>query len=60
MSEASEEILEDALNSDVHEVHKVAMQIMTERERTGIVATYDDNAHKGEAFDRSLLLGRLN
>jgi HEAT repeat protein len=60
MSEASEEILQDALNSKEVEVRKVAEQIMAERQRTGVVATFDENAHKGEEFDRSLLLGRLN
>jgi HEAT repeat protein len=60
MSEASEEILQDALDSEEAEVRKAARQIMEERERTGIVATFDENAKKGEDFDRSLLLGRLN
>ena len=57
MSEASEEILQDALHSDDEEVRHVAQTIMDERERTGVVATYDANAHKGEDFNRSLLLG---
>jgi hypothetical protein len=52
--------LQDALDSEEAEVRKAARQIMEERERTGIVATFDENAKKGEDFDRSLLLGRLN
>lgn len=60
MSDASEEILQDALNSKKAEVQKAAQRIMAERARTGIIATYDEDAHKGEEFDRSLLLGNYD
>lgn len=61
MSSASEEILTDALDSDEAGVRKAAQQIMEERERAGgKIATFNENASEGEAFDRSLLLGRLN
>ena len=60
MSAASEEILQDALESEDAEVRKAARRVMEERERTGIVATYNEDAYKGEAFDRSLLLGNFD
>jgi len=61
MSDAGEEILQDAMDTEDAKVRKVAQQIMEEREKAGgRVATYDENAYKGEDFDRSLLLGKLN
>jgi HEAT repeat protein len=60
MSDASEEILQDALKSKDEVVQKAAQKIMDERERVGKVATYNDNAKEGEAFSRSLLLGKLD
>jgi HEAT repeat protein len=60
MSEASEEILQDALKSDDEVVKNAADKIMDERERTSIVAIYDENAHGGIAMDRNLLLGKLD
>lgn len=60
MSDASDEILTDAVDSDDANVRKVARQIMEERERAGGAASYNEEGDEGEAFDRSLLLGRLN
>ncbi|MCA9912909.1 MAG: HEAT repeat domain-containing protein [Anaerolineae bacterium] len=61
MSDAGEEILQDAMDNEDAKVRKVAQQIMEEREKAGgRVATYDENAYKGEEFDRSLLLGKLS
>lgn len=60
MSDASEEILQDALGSKDAIVRQAAEKVIAERERTGIVATYDENAYQGEAFDRSHLTGRLS
>lgn len=60
MSAASEEILQDALESADAEVRKAARRVMEERERTGIVATYNEHGYKGTAFDRSLLLGNFD
>lgn len=60
MSEASEEILQDALKSDDEVVKKAADKIMDERERTGVVATYDEDAHEGRAMDSRMLLGKLD
>lgn len=60
MSEASDEILTDAIDSDDANVRKVAQQIMEERERAGGAAAYNEDGDEGEAFDRSLLLGRLS
>lgn len=60
MSDASEEILQDALDSEEAAVRKVAVQIMEERENAGGPIRFDENAYKGEAFDRSHLLGKLN
>jgi len=60
MSEASEEILANAMDSEETVVRKAAEKVMAERERAGGFATYDENAAKGEAFSRELLLGRLD
>lgn len=60
MNDASEDILNDAINQDDELVRKTAQKIIEERERSGVVATYDPNAYAGEAFDRSLLIGKLN
>mgnify|MGYP006270669809 CR=1 FL=1 len=61
MSSASEEILEDALNSDETVVRRTAERVVEERERAGgQAAQYNENAEDGEAFSRSLLLGRLD
>ncbi len=61
MSDAGEEILQDALDSEDAQVRQAAHQILEEREKAGgRIATYDETAHKGEDFDRSLLLGKLN
>lgn len=61
MSVASEEILADALQSKDDMVKQTAQKVMEDRERAGgKVATYDENAYQGEAFDRALLLGKLN
>lgn len=60
MSAAGEEILQDALNSKDEVVYKAATKIIEERERTGIIATYDENANQGIEFNRSLLLGKLD
>jgi HEAT repeat protein len=60
MSAAGEEILQDALTSREELVKQAADKIMAERQQTGKVAHYDENAFKGEAFDRSLLLGKYN
>lgn len=59
MSAASEDILNNALNSDEREVRRAAEKVLEERERAGgKVATYNEQGDQGEAFDRSLLLGR--
>lgn len=60
MSDASESILQDALQSNEQVVKQTAEKIMEERERAGGKATYDENADQGEAFSRSLLLGKLD
>ncbi|MEM9950624.1 MAG: HEAT repeat domain-containing protein [Chloroflexota bacterium] len=60
MSDASEEILADAMDSEQTVVRKAAEKVMLERERAGGYATYDENAKQGEAFSRELLLGRLD
>ncbi len=60
MSVASEEILQDALANQDAVVRQAAEKIKADRERSGIVATYDENAYQGEAFDRSHLTGRLS
>lgn len=60
MSDASEEILQDALKSKDEVVQKAAQKIMDERARVGKVATYNENANEGEAFSRALLLGKLD
>lgn len=60
MSEASEEILQDALKSNDEVVKKAADKIMEERERTGVVATYDEDAYEGVAMDRTMRLGKLD
>jgi len=60
MSAASEEILQDALKLKDEVVQKAAQKIMDERERAGKVATFNENANEGEAFSRSLLLGKLD
>lgn len=60
MSAASEEILQDALANQDAGVRQAAEKIMADRERSGIIATYDENAYQGEAFDRSHLTGRLS
>ncbi|MGB1287632.1 MAG: HEAT repeat domain-containing protein [Aggregatilineales bacterium] len=60
MSDASEHILEDALDSSETPVRKMAESIMAERERTGTVWRFKEDAYAGEAFDRSHLTGRLN
>lgn len=59
MSDASEEILQDALKSNDETVKKMADSIMEERQR-GTVATYQEDAYAGVEFDRSHLTGRLN
>ncbi len=60
MSEASEEILNDAISQNDDVVRKAAQKIIEERERIGFVPTFDPNAYAGEAFDRSHLTGKLN
>lgn len=60
MSAASEEILTDALDSEEAEVRKVARQIMTERERAGGAATYNEGGYQGQALDRAGLQGKLS
>jgi HEAT repeat protein len=60
MSEASEEILQDALKHGDELVKKAADKIMEERARTGVVATYDEDAREGRAMDRTMLLGKLD
>ena len=54
MSEASEEILQDALQSDDETVKSTADKIMEDRERAGKVVTYDENAHKGMAMKKAV------
>lgn len=60
MSEASDEILQDALTSTDPLVKEAADEIIADRERAGFVARYDEDAYEGEAFNRSHLTGRLN
>jgi HEAT repeat protein len=61
MSDASEEILQDALESDDETVRQAADKVMADRERAGgQVARYDKDASQGEAFDRSHLTGNFH
>lgn len=55
MSEVSEQILADAINSTQEEVHEAAAKIYAERERTGTVAQYKADAYEGMAMNASLL-----
>jgi HEAT repeat protein len=55
MSEASEEILADALKSETQEVKKVADDIIHDRETSGRVLTYDHSASEGIAFKKASL-----
>lgn len=59
MSAASDDILSDASNSNDELVRKTAQKIIEERERTGTVAKFDENAYAGEAFKRDHLLGKI-
>ena len=60
MSEASEEILQDALQQSDETVRDQAERIMRERKAAGFVLKYEDGAYEGLAMDRSLLAGRYN
>ncbi|MEL6404026.1 MAG: HEAT repeat domain-containing protein [Chloroflexota bacterium] len=61
MSDASEEILADAMDSEDSLVRRTAKKVMDERDAAdGRVATFNENADQGEAFSRNLLLGRLD
>lgn len=56
MSKASEDILTDALKSTQPEVKAVADQIIAERERTGIILTYNEDAeNEGIALHKPLI-----
>lgn len=55
MSSVSEEILEDALQSQEDEVRRAAEQIMADRERAGFVLTYDENAKEGSGLKKPVL-----
>lgn len=60
MSAAAEDILKDALSSEVDVVREAAEKIQKHRECAGdAAAIYDENAYSGEAFERSHLTGRL-
>lgn len=54
MSEASEEILQDAISNGDEVVKKTAQQIIADRERAGIVHTYNENAAVGVAMAKPL------
>lgn len=41
-------------------MRQMAQSIVAERERTGIITTYDENAYQGKVFECSLLTGRLD
>jgi HEAT repeat protein len=55
MSEAGEEILQDALGSKDDQVRQAADAVVAERTRTGIIFTYDENSYQGTGFKRSPL-----
>jgi len=59
MSEASDVILEDALQSKDEIVLESAQKVQADRERAGKVTKFNASADKGEEFDRSLLTGKL-
>lgn len=60
MSAVSEEILQDALQSQDEVVRAQAQQIMQEREQSGVVLTYDEDAYDGMVMDRKMMLGRYD
>jgi hypothetical protein len=55
MSAAGEEILSDALNSPLAPVKAAAEKIKQERERSGGVFKFDDEADEGTGFVRPQL-----
>jgi HEAT repeat protein len=59
MSEAGDEILQDALKSDDELVREAAEKVQADRERAGGVARFDENADKGEALNRETMRGEL-
>ena len=59
MSSASDDILNDALNSNDPIVNKMAETIMEERQRAGMVAKFKQGAYEGMAMDRKMLAGKL-
>lgn len=58
MSDAGEAILSTAIDSDDYIVRDAALFIISERECTGVVASYEDTAYEGKAMDRDMLLGK--
>lgn len=57
MSKASEDILQDALQSPEPEVKAEADKIMAERERTGIILEYNEDAeNQGKAMTKPLVV----
>jgi HEAT repeat protein len=57
MSKASEDILQDALKSSIPEVKEIADKIMAERERTGIILIYNEDAeNQGIPMYKPLIL----
>ncbi len=54
MSEAGEDILQNALNSSDVKVKTIADSIMADRERSGVVLTYDEAAGMGRAMAKPL------
>lgn len=60
MSDISEEILADALNSADTKVRTVAEQVHSERQRAAKPISYDANAYQGEQFNRSHLTGNIH
>lgn len=60
MSQVSEIILGDALESADELLREAAQKIIAERERTGIILSYDENAYQGRVMDRTLRLGKLD
>lgn len=55
MSAAGEEILSDALNSSLAPVKDAAEKIKQERERSGVVLKFDEDAEEGTGFVRPQL-----
>ncbi|MEO1644732.1 MAG: HEAT repeat domain-containing protein, partial [Chloroflexota bacterium] len=60
MSEVGEEMLEDAKQSTDAMVRETALHVIADRERAGVIATYDTDAHQGVPMNRDLLLGKYD